>query len=862
MRLFTSCFDYMAHVLRHALTGHALTLLLLAGLLPLAARAQAPVVTVTPAGPLTLCAGSTQTLTATANVPGFNVAGSGFNGLVQALAVQADGKVLVGGDFTAYNGNANAPDYVLRLNPDGLLDNSFNNGGAGANGIVQALAVQADGKVLVGGGFTDYNGNAAAPDRVLRLNPDGSLNNAATAPAGLTYTWSNGATGPSITVSQPGDYQATATTTANGTGYSNVVRVNAPAAVTVSLSPAGPLALPAGGSATLTATATMPGFNVAGSGVNGNVSVMAVQADGKVLVGGQFTAYNGNAAAPDGLLRLNADGTLDASFNLGGAGVGIGSVSAIAVQPDGKVLIGGNFFSYNAAASPRLFLRLNANGTLDTSFNPGGTGPNNAIVDEVLLLPDGRVLISGQFTSYNGIAAAPDGVLRVNANGTLDTSFNPSGAGVSNGTAIALALQPDGKVLVGGNFTTYNGNAAAPDFVLRLNADGTLDTSFNLGGSGPNPASVGISGGSVTQLAVQPDGKVLVGGQFTSYNGNAAAPDNLLRLNADGRLNDADVPLAGATFVFTPGNTAGSARTVSTAGTYTATATAPATGCTYTSNAVVVTVAPADLTISNAQTVPAGTYHDILVTGPTTGGAGVGTLGGAVTVTGTVTVQAGGALLTNCQPLTGGAGTSFVLAAGGTLGICDPAGIAATGATGAVQTATRSFAADAIYLYNGTVAQVTGTGLPGTVRELALSNAAGVTLSQPVQLTQRVLLSSGNLTLAGQALTLLSDANGTALVANLGGLVLGNTATLQRHIETNTAASGYRHYASPMQAGAGAETLATLATAGYTPDFSGAAAYNSSATPSLVTPFPSVYLYNQDRIAGLTSDYGTFDKGW
>jgi uncharacterized protein (DUF2141 family) len=253
--------------------------------------------------------------------------------------------------------------------------------------------------------------------------------------------------------------------------------------------------------------------------------------------------------------------------------------------------------------------------------------------------------------------------------------------------------------------------------------------------------------------------------------------------------------------------------------------------------------------------VAAGTYRNITVTG-----TGYAQLGGAVTVTGTVRVQGG--LLTNCQPLTGGAGTSFVLAAGATLGICDEDGIAASGATGAVQTATRSFSLDAIYLYNGSVMQVTGPGLPGTVRELALSNAFGLTLSQPVQLTQRVLLNSGDLDLAGYALALLSTANGTALVANLGGRVLGATATLQRHIETNTTAGGYRHYASPMQATAGAETLATLATAGYAPDFSGAAAYNSSATPGLVTPFPSVYLYNQDRIAGLTSTYGPFDKGW
>lgn len=266
-----------------------------------------------------------------------------------------------------------------------------------------------------------------------------------------------------------------------------------------------------------------------------------------------------------------------------------------------------------------------------------------------------------------------------------------------------------------------------------------------------------------------------------------------------------------------------------------------------------------DLTISTGTlaapvAVAAGTYGTITVTS-----TGVGLLNGAVVANNGVVVN--GTLLTNCQPLTGAG--SFTLAAGATLGICDVNGITASGSTGAVQVSgTRSFSPDATYRYNGSVAQVTGNALPATVRELALANATGLTLSQAVSIRQRVQLASGNLTLNGRALTLRSDASGTALVDNSGGLVLGNTATLQRHIETNTASGGYRHYASPMQAIAGAETLATLATAGYTPNFSGAAAYNSSATPGLVTPFPTVFLYNQDRIATTTSTYDTFGKGW
>jgi uncharacterized delta-60 repeat protein len=351
--------------------------------------------------------------------------------------------------------------------------------------------------------------------------------------AGASYTWSNGATGPSITVGQPGLYQVTATST-SGTVYSNVVAVNAPPSVKVQVAPAGPLTLPFGNSQTLIATATIPGFNVGGSGVDNSVNKVLVQPDGKIIVGGYFTSYNGNAAAPDNLLRLNADGSLDTSFNNGGAGIG-GIVSTMALQPDGKIVVGGFLRTYNGnAAAPDMVLRVNADGSLDTSFNLGGTGFDNG-VRALALQADGRILVGGGFTSYNGSAAAPDYLVRLTASGSLDTSFNNGGAS-TNSNVYDLAVQPDGKALVAGNFTGYNGSLAAPDYFLRLAADGSLDTSFNSGG-------IGLGGNGtpnntyVSTLAVQADGRILLGGIFISYNGNAAVPDNLLRLNSDGSLD-------------------------------------------------------------------------------------------------------------------------------------------------------------------------------------------------------------------------------------------------------------------------------------------------------------------------------------
>ena len=385
--------------------------------------------------------------------------------------------------------------------------------------------------MLVGGAFTAYNGNNAAPNFVLRVNANGTLNDGTL--AGLAYTWNNGATGPSITVSQPGDYQATATTTGNGPSLSRVARVSAPPAVAVQITTPSPLTLLNGASATPAATATVAGFNVAGSGFNGFVYALAVQPDGKVLVGGNFTAYNGNTAAPDHVLRLNPDGSLDLTFNYTAGSTSTGAdgvVRALALQSDGKVLVGGDFTAYNGGTAPARLLRLTANGSLDASFNPGGAGAGGS-VRALALQPDGRVLVGGIFAVYNGDAAAPNYVLRLTATGLLDTSFNPGGAGTSGGAGglvFALAVQPNGRVLVGGDFTAYNGDAAAPDNVLRLTADGVLDNSFNPGGAG--------AGNNVSALAVQADGRVLVGGNFNTYNG-AAAPACLLRLTADGLLD-------------------------------------------------------------------------------------------------------------------------------------------------------------------------------------------------------------------------------------------------------------------------------------------------------------------------------------
>jgi hypothetical protein len=162
-------------------------------------------------------------------------------------------------------------------------------------------------------------------------------------------------------------------------------------------------------------------------------------------------------------------------------------------------------------------------------------------------------------------------------------------------------------------------------------------------------------------------------------------------------------------------------------------------------------------TLTNPTLVPAGTYSSLTITG-----TGVAQLTGAVQVTTSVSVQAGGVLLTNCQPLTGAGG--FTLAAGATLGICDLAGLSSTPGTGAVQLGEPvSLSAAATYLYNGSAAQVTGTGLPATISALTTTNPAPLTLSQSLTVTQLPTVgSAGNLNLNGQSLVLASTATGTA----------------------------------------------------------------------------------------------------
>jgi uncharacterized delta-60 repeat protein len=205
------------------------------------------------------------------------------------------------------------------------------------------------------------------------------------------------------------------------------------------------------------------------TGANNTVGAVAVQADGKILVAGSFTQMNGS---PRGrIARLNADGTLDSGFAASGDGFN-GQVTALAVQADGKIVVGGAFTQYSGTARNRI-ARLNADGTLDTGFNPGSAA--NDVVWAIALQADGKAVIGGAFTSFNGTAR--NRVARLNTNGSLDTGIAFSGG--ANGPVFSLVLDADGRFLIGGDFTTYNG--VSRNRIARLATNGALDTTFDPG---------------------------------------------------------------------------------------------------------------------------------------------------------------------------------------------------------------------------------------------------------------------------------------------------------------------------------------------------------------------------------------------
>jgi uncharacterized delta-60 repeat protein len=266
-------------------------------------------------------------------------------------------------------------------------------------------------------------------------------------------------------------------------------------------------------------------INNVGDGASSGINSIVKQSDDKILVGGIFTDFN--SVASNFIIRLNKDGSIDSSFQTNSAASLPGEfISSIAVQSDGKIVAGGNFSSIRNVTVNNI-IRLNSDGTNDSAFiSNTGTGANGAI-NVVLVQADGKILLAGAFTSFNGTSV--NRLARLNSNGTLDTSFVSSIGTGASGSILSMAIQPsDDKIVLGGDFVTFNGTTV--NRLVRLNSSGTRDTSFT--------TAIGTAANSsVSSIAIQPNLRIVLGGLFTSFNGSSV--NRLIRLNSNGTLDSA-----------------------------------------------------------------------------------------------------------------------------------------------------------------------------------------------------------------------------------------------------------------------------------------------------------------------------------
>src|ERR1039457_1438591 len=438
---------------------------------------------------------------------------------VQALAIQADGSIVVGGDLTSFAQNGNPTgtirNYVGRVKTDGSLDAGFD---PNANARINVVNLLSGGLIMIGGNFTTLQPNGApAPlqaEHLAILNADGTIGTsfsegavaaaggqvraAALLPSGQfliggSFGPIGGASAANLCVFNP-DGSISTGFDAVFDGPVNSILVQPKGAST-----------PASSSyaAWLESTGAIRYLFSAAS--NGSVAAVVQQPDGKVLVGGLFNNFAGSLGYQN-LVRINTDGTVDASFNP----TPNGQVNAIVVQPDGSILIGGNFTSIGSASGVitayNYLARLKSDGSVDTTFNP----EPNLQVTSLALQSDGKIIAGGYFTAVENSTTTAlqtrNYMARFNGDETLDANFNPD----FNGTPFAIVVLANGQILTGGSFTTITPNATGTTItqngLARLNSDGTLDTTFV-----PNP------NGTVYAIAVQANGEIFVGGNFTTF---------------------------------------------------------------------------------------------------------------------------------------------------------------------------------------------------------------------------------------------------------------------------------------------------------------------------------------------------------
>jgi uncharacterized delta-60 repeat protein len=461
-------------------------------------------------------------------------------GAIYDIAIQSDQKLIIGGSFTAWNGTT--VHNIVRLNSDGTRDTTFTtNAGTAADGYeIYSVTVQSDGKILLGGNFLYWN--SIIVYGIVRLNSDGTRDTTFTTNAG---TAGNESINKTFLMSDQTIVILGAFTTWNGTTLNRIVKLNSNGTrlsenvgttcngdVRKILTTLDNKIIACGPFTTwnyesinrvilleLDGTVNNVFKNNIGTGANNDVVHISKQSDGKFIIVGWFTTWNGTTV--NRIVRLNSDGTRDTTFTTNAGTAASGTVYSSSVQSDGKIIVAGDFTSWNGTTVGRI-VRLNSDGTRDTTFTTNaGTGASSWIL-HTAIQPDGKILLGGNFTTWNGVTA--NRVVRLNSDGTLDTTFNSNTSTSSNNAVYSsIAIQSDGKILLGGFFTTWGG--VTVNRIVRLNSDGTRDTTFTT-----NTGTA--ASGTVYSLDIQSDSKIIVGGSFTTWNG--VTVNNIVRLNSDG----------------------------------------------------------------------------------------------------------------------------------------------------------------------------------------------------------------------------------------------------------------------------------------------------------------------------------------
>jgi uncharacterized delta-60 repeat protein len=550
------------------------------------------------------------------------------NGAVRVVVVQPDGKILIGGEFTTLSPNGGPTvtrNHIARLNPDGTLDTAFN---PNANDIVRSIAVQADGKVLAGGDFNGPNSiGGQTRNRIARLDSTtgladsfdpnanstvfaiavqadgkilagGAFNGANSiggqprnciarldATTGLADSFDPSASGRVFSMVVQADSKILAGgefTVIGGQARHFIARLDATTGLADSFDPSANSSVYAiavqadgkiltggyfngansiGGQTRNYIARLDPTTGLADSfdpNADGRILSIVVQADGKILIGGEFASVGGQsrfrvarldpvtgladsvdpsattrvysiAVQADGkilvgdaasIYRLETDGRFDRTLDLNIVSPVNSAVAATAVQADGKILIGGSFSSVLGVTRNKI-ARLNTDGTLDNAFDPNA----NDHIYAIAVQADGKILVCGYFTSIGG--QTRNRIARLDPTTGLADSFDPN----ANDFLYSAAVQADGKILVYGYFTSIGGQAR--NYIARLDPVTGLADSFN---PSPSPGTYG----NVYAVTMQADGKILVGGQFTSIGGQVR--NGIARLDPTTGLADSFNP--------------------------------------------------------------------------------------------------------------------------------------------------------------------------------------------------------------------------------------------------------------------------------------------------------------------------------